>query len=115
MNVPCRRLNAWRHYECSKIRNRKIYVSFDLGLLNQYNYYTGVIFKGYTYGVGDAIVTGGRYDKLLPILGKKMHLRSDLSSLWMMFWKPFRDKIRSRIPVWMAVFCFIRRTAMMQH
>ena len=26
------------------------YVSFDLGLLNQYNYYTGVIFKGYTYG-----------------------------------------------------------------
>ena len=23
-----------------------------------------------------------------PILGK-MHLRSDLSSLWMMFWKPF--------------------------
>ena len=46
------------------------YVSFDLGLLNQYNYYTGVIFKGYTYGVGDAIVTGGRYDKLLSYFGK---------------------------------------------
>ncbi|MDE7428601.1 MAG: ATP phosphoribosyltransferase regulatory subunit, partial [Lachnospiraceae bacterium] len=32
------------------------YVSFDLGMLSKYNYYTGIIFKGYTYGVGDAIV-----------------------------------------------------------
>ncbi len=46
------------------------YVSFDLGLLSRYNYYTGVIFKGYTYGVGDAIVTGGRYDRLLSYFGK---------------------------------------------
>lgn len=47
------------------------YVAFDLGLLSKYNYYTGVIFKGYTYGVGDAIVKGGRYDKLLSYFGKK--------------------------------------------
>lgn len=47
------------------------YVSFDLGLLSKYNYYTGVIFKGYTYGVGDAIVTGGRYDSLLSYFGKR--------------------------------------------
>ncbi|MDO4332141.1 MAG: ATP phosphoribosyltransferase regulatory subunit [Eubacteriales bacterium] len=46
------------------------YVAFDLGLLSKYNYYTGVIFKGYTYGVGDAIVKGGRYDKLLSYFGK---------------------------------------------
>lgn len=46
------------------------YVAFDLGLLSKYNYYTGVIFKGYTYGVGDAIVTGGRYDNLLSCFGK---------------------------------------------
>lgn len=46
------------------------YVSFDLGMLSKYNYYTGVIFKGYTYGVGDAIVTGGRYDTLLGKFGK---------------------------------------------
>lgn len=46
------------------------YVSFDLGMLSKYNYYTGIIFKGYTYGVGDAIVKGGRYDQLLPHFGK---------------------------------------------
>ncbi len=47
------------------------YVTFDLGLLSKYNYYTGVIFKGYTYGVGDAIVNGGRYDRLLSFFGKQ--------------------------------------------
>ena len=57
-------------YEVLKKYGTEKYVSFDLGLLNQYNYYTGVIFKGYTYGVGDAIVTGGRYDKLLSYFGK---------------------------------------------
>lgn len=47
------------------------YVSFDLGMLSKYNYYTGIIFKGYTYGVGDAIVKGGRYDHLLRRFGKE--------------------------------------------
>lgn len=47
------------------------YVSFDLGMLSKYNYYTGIIFKGYTYGVGDAIVKGGRYDQLLLRFGKE--------------------------------------------
>ena len=33
-------------------------VIIDLGLVNQAEYYTGIIFKGYTYGVGDAVITG---------------------------------------------------------
>lgn len=47
------------------------YISFDLGLLSKYKYYTGVVFKVYTYGVGDAIVKGGRYDNLLSQFGKE--------------------------------------------
>ncbi len=46
------------------------YVSFDLGLLSKYRYYTGVIFKAYTYGVGDAVAKGGRYNSLLKYFGK---------------------------------------------
>lgn len=46
------------------------FVSFDLGMVSKYNYYTGIIFKAYTYGVGDAILKGGRYDKLLSYYGK---------------------------------------------
>lgn len=47
------------------------YVSFDFGMLSKYNYYTGVIFKAYTYGIGDVIVKGGRYDNLLGRFGKQ--------------------------------------------
>ena len=46
------------------------YIGFDLSMLNGYNYYTGVIFRGYTYGTGDAVVKGGRYNNLLKQFGK---------------------------------------------
>lgn len=46
------------------------YVSFDLGMLSKYMYYSGIIFRGYTYGTGDAIIKGGRYDGLLQHFGK---------------------------------------------
>jgi len=48
------------------------YISFDLSFTSSYNYYTGIVFKGYTYGTGEAIVTGGRYDKLFSQYGKDM-------------------------------------------
>ena len=46
------------------------YISFDLSLLSKYRYYTGIVFKGYTYGAGEAIASGGRYDGLLAHYGK---------------------------------------------
>lgn len=46
------------------------YVTFDLGMLTEYDYYTGIIFRGYTYGTGDAIVKGGRYNNLIGQFGK---------------------------------------------
>lgn len=58
-------------YEVLKAYGAAEYISFDLGMLSKYNYYTGVIFKAYTYGVGDAIVKGGRYDRLLRQFGKE--------------------------------------------
>ena len=39
-------------------------------MLGKYQYYTGIIFKGYTYGTGDCVVTGGRYDNLMVQFGK---------------------------------------------
>ena len=46
------------------------YVNFDFSMLSRYNYYTGIFFRGYTYGTGDAVVKGGRYDHLLGHFGK---------------------------------------------
>lgn len=45
------------------------YISFDLANVSNHEYYTGITFKGYTYGTGDAVVTGGRYDQLLKLFG----------------------------------------------
>lgn len=56
-------------YETLKIFGNEKYISFDLGMLSKYNYYTGVIFKAYTYGIGDAICKGGRYDHLVESFG----------------------------------------------
>ncbi len=58
-------------YEVLKLYGVEEHVSFDLGLLSQYHYYTGIIFKAYTYGIGDAIVKGGRYNHLLQKFGKE--------------------------------------------
>jgi len=57
-------------YSLVKASGREKYISFDLGMLSKYNYYTGIVFRGYTYGSGDAIFKGGRYDKLLNEFGK---------------------------------------------
>lgn len=46
------------------------YISFDLSMISRYNYYTGIVFRGYTYGTGDAIVKGGRYNNLIKKFGK---------------------------------------------
>ena len=46
------------------------YISFELGIISSYQYYTGIIFAGYTFGSGEPIVKGGRYDKLLTYYGK---------------------------------------------
>ncbi len=58
-------------YQILQAHGWQDYVTFDLGMLSRYEYYTGVIFKAYTYGTGDAIVTGGRYDNLVEQFGKK--------------------------------------------
>lgn len=46
------------------------YFSLELGMISNYEYYTGIIFSGYTYGLGEAIVKGGRYDTLLSNFDK---------------------------------------------
>lgn len=47
------------------------YVSYELSVISKYHYYTGIIFAGYTFGSGEPIVKGGRYDELLTHFGKK--------------------------------------------
>ncbi|MCI9251123.1 MAG: ATP phosphoribosyltransferase regulatory subunit [Lachnospiraceae bacterium] len=59
-------------YEGLKELSLENYVSFDLGMLSKYNYYTGIIFQAYSYGYGEPIVKGGRYDTLLSHFGREL-------------------------------------------
>ena len=47
------------------------YVRFDLGMVHQIDYYTGVVFRGYVEGAGDAVLSGGRYDNLVGVFGRE--------------------------------------------
>ncbi len=60
-----------RLYELLHIYGFEKYVSFDLGIVSKYKYYTGILFRAYTYGTGEPVVKGGRYDTLLEHFGKK--------------------------------------------
>lgn len=51
------------------------YINFDLSMTGTYGYYTGIIFRAYTFGTGDAIVKGGRYDQLLN------HFKTDVPAI----------------------------------
>lgn len=46
------------------------HIRFDLGLVHQMDYYTGLIFRGYAAKAGAAVLSGGRYDKLAEALGR---------------------------------------------
>lgn len=48
------------------------YVAIDLGMVQRLNYYTGIIFRGFTYGVGFPVISGGRYDNLIEKFGEKI-------------------------------------------
>ena len=48
------------------------YVSLDLGMLQSLNYYTGIIFKGFTYGIGFPLLSGGRYDNVVGEFGREL-------------------------------------------
>lgn len=48
------------------------YVCYDLSLIGHFDYYTGLIFHGYTKSVGSSILDGGRYDRLIENFGTYM-------------------------------------------
>ena len=45
-------------------------VEMENGMLSKYHYYTGIIFQAYTYGTGEPLIKGGRYNQLMKHFGK---------------------------------------------
>ena len=40
-------------------------------MLNGYDYYTGIVFRGYLSTIGEAVLKGGRYDNLVGEFGRQ--------------------------------------------
>lgn len=47
-------------------------IIIDLDIVPKFNYYTGVLFRGYTANAGEPILKGGRYDRLLSTFGRDL-------------------------------------------
>jgi ATP phosphoribosyltransferase regulatory subunit len=47
-------------------------VMIDLGLVNQAEYYSSLVFKGYAEDTGTPVLSGGRYDDLLADFGENL-------------------------------------------
>ena len=48
------------------------YVTFDLGVIRDFSYYTGMVFEAYTPGLGFPLCGGGRYDHMLTDFGRAL-------------------------------------------
>ena len=46
-------------------------INVDFSIVNNMNYYSGILFQGYIKGCPDRILSGGRYDGVMERMGKK--------------------------------------------
>lgn len=45
-------------------------IRLDFSVINDRNYYDNIVFKGFIDGIGEGVLSGGRYDKLLKRMGR---------------------------------------------
>lgn len=72
LNATSRRAldNLTEIYELLEAYGVADYVKFDLGIIRDFSYYTGMVFEAYTPGLGFPLAGGGRYDHLLSDFGE---------------------------------------------
>lgn len=46
------------------------YVQLDFSIVNDMNYYNGIVFRGYVDGIPTGVLAGGQYDKLMSKMNK---------------------------------------------
>jgi ATP phosphoribosyltransferase regulatory subunit len=70
-NTGCRKAveNLRSVYELLAALGYEDFISIDFGILHDIAYYSGIIFRGITPGIGFPVLSGGRYDGLLKKFG----------------------------------------------
>ena len=85
------------------------YVSVDLGMLRGLTYDTGIIFRGFTYGIGFPILTGGRYDRLVGEFGRECPATGFSLGVNMLMMALQRQKIEMEKPVIDTFVCYAEK------
>lgn len=47
-------------------------IIIDLGIVHEIDYYTGLVIGGYVEGIGESVLSGGRYDNLIANFGRDL-------------------------------------------
>lgn len=84
----------------------KEYVSIDLGMVQSLNYYTGIIFRGFTHGVGFPVLSGGRYDNLLEKFGKNCPATGFSIGINLVMNALERQKVKTGKPAVDSLICY---------
>lgn len=58
-----------QNYEFLERMGLEDHIMIDFGLVNQADYYSGLVFRGYVGGAGSEVLSGGRYDHLMSDFG----------------------------------------------
>lgn len=74
MNEQSRRAldNLSEIYELLEAYGVAQYITFDLGVIRDFSYYSGMVFEAYTPGLGYPLCGGGRYDHMLTDFGRAL-------------------------------------------
>lgn len=59
-------MSVLKEYGCDEC------ISIDLGMAHQANYYSGTIFRGLVAELGQPLLSGGRYDRLMAHFGREL-------------------------------------------
>lgn len=52
-------------------REGRTNVRLDFSIVNDMNYYNGIVFQGYIHGIPSGVLSGGQYDRLMARMGRK--------------------------------------------
>ena len=85
-------------YDILKDYKVEKYINIDLGMVQSINYYTGMVFKGLTHGVGSTICGGGRYDNLTGEFGDAMPATGGAIGVNRLMLALNRQNIKSELP-----------------
>ncbi len=55
---------------CSLLTPYQDHLRLDFSIVNDMNYYNGIIFRGYLLGLASGVLAGGQYDNLVQRMGK---------------------------------------------